>query len=140
MSNSDSKSDSTQPIDLDESVFKSIELVAYVKHAHTGTEIRDPSKIKVIELQEKDVVLEIPSKKFAVGHYLLIGINARNTTRKLKPFVGEGRIAELLPQEDTDQIRLTLTQFEQVRWDELRGVFEQRQQEIEEFLSNSRGY
>lgn len=119
--------------------FQSIELVAYLKHAHTGTEIKDPKLLKILELGEKEVVMEIPAKKFAQGHYLMVGILAKNTAVKMKTFVCEGRIQELQNLGAVDRIKLELTQFETTRWEELKRVYSKRQNEIMEFFKNVRG-
>ncbi len=127
--------------EIDGSQFESIELICYIRHAHTGTELRDPARIKVTEIGEQSVTLEIPPKTFAAGHLLVLGISVRNLPpgKTMKPFVSEAKIEEVIPLEGADQIRLYLTQFEPERWDELKRLFSGRQAEIEQFLKNTRG-
>ncbi len=127
--------------EINDSDFQSIELICYIRHAHTGTELRDPSRIKVIELGEKEITLEIPPKTFASGHYLVLGISARGLPpeKTMKPFVTEAKIESVVNLDGADQLRLSLTQFEPEKWEELKRLFSSRQNEIERFFKNVRG-
>lgn len=141
------------PIDASEvynpADFKSFELDIFFRNNTTHTEANEG--VRLLETGEKTVILELPPKCCNLQHNVMIEIYrkeqpSKNAPRNAKPQKPElllnatGKIAECETQDDgTQRATLKLVQFEEKQWNDLVGIYEKRQEEINRFLESARG-
>lgn len=142
-----------EPIDASEvynsADFKSFELDIFFRNNTTHTEANEG--VKLLETGEKLVILELPPKCCNLQHNVMIEIyrkepRPKNAPKSAKPPKPElllnatGKVAECETQDDgTLRATLKLVQFEEKQWNDLLGVYEKRQEEINRFLESVRG-
>ena len=116
--------------------FETAELIVSLENPSTSTALNDPSLIRVSELQEKAIVFEIPGKKFAKGHSILLNLTCKGL--KDTPPIhlkSTGKIVSCEPMPDgTDQIVVSLVQYNEKYWDDIKEAFSRRQDEILKFF------
>ncbi|MBL7714833.1 MAG: hypothetical protein JNL01_05150 [Bdellovibrionales bacterium] len=129
------------PEDVDSSMFESMKLVVTsVVHAHTKVAFKDPSQFNIIEFSENELLIELPSKSYATGHYLMINLEVKGSKTPFKTLEIEGKIESLENLDGADQIRFSMSQFDHSEWDKIRAAFSSRQADIQNFFASVKGY
>ena len=87
------------------------------KH-HQGLEL------KVLELEEAAMLLDIPSKLCAIGHNLTVQIETLNHQPKIV-LTTSTKVEKITPSEgkQTEQILVKLVQFDEQAWESLKELF-----------------
>jgi hypothetical protein len=134
--------------------FRSVRLKISLNNTTTKTEIKDGKRffgnkkgtsgdnleITLIELLDQGMILEVPGQSCAQGHNLLITVESLNT----KPPITFQTSAKVMKMEkvsdDRDTIEINLIQFDDTGWQALKGLYGNRQNEIEEFFKAAKGY
>lgn len=129
------------PEDVDASVFESMKLVvSSIVHAHTKVAFKDPSQFNIIEFSEKELLMEIPPKSYAIGHYLMLKLDVKGSKTPFKTLEVEGKIEALENLDGADQIRFSMSQFSHAEWEKIRAAFSSRQEDIQNFFASVKGY
>ncbi len=128
---------------LNSALFESITLHATVKNKTTmkNVEPTDTCPISVEEIIENGIILTTPGPSFAREHKVAVHLEPRGT-REAKPhiFIGHGKVRELVTFPDgSEKVVIEWSQFDQESWDIMWQVFDQRQKEIDQFLSQVKG-
>ncbi len=121
--------------------FDSVVLKFSIRNNTSGTTVDKSGAIQLVELGERDLILELPARVCQKGHNLMIEIESQKGTKTLIPFsanVKVDSVEKLTP--DADKVQITLIQYDQVGWDRFRSLYSERQNEIEKFLTGARGY
>lgn len=121
--------------------FTSTKIEAKLQNNTTGMPIRSEPPTRVLEIQDRGIVFEIPSKSCARGHSLTIEIKATTPDETQYRFTSTARVEELESLKDgTDRVNVVFLQFDEKIWDEFCKSFNSRQDEIERFFRAARGY
>lgn len=130
--------------------FKSLRLVLSFKNLTTRTEVRDRPRISLVEMADGSMLVEVPGKSCSPRHSVLIKIE-RPVRRKSKKdgsvktayvllFEATGKVAEVQAAGDGfDRVLVDLVQFDMETWKRFIDFFAGRQDEIEKFLSATKG-
>ena len=97
--------------------------------------------IRVIEFNESEVGLSLPQRTCAHGHHVdleFITVNAKKdvhfkTTAKIEKLTNN-------KEDKTDEVWVSLVQYDEAVWQEFRNLFANRQADIEEFFKAVKGY
>ena len=126
-----SDDDTTSP---GEKVNRSIVIRITLENITAGTAITDSTKIKLLELMDKGVSLEIPTRNCAKGHHVAVHFICEGVD-PLLDFIGTGKIESLESFKDgMDQIKIKLVQYPEDTWHALHHAIQNRQAEIGKFL------
>lgn len=122
--------------------FSSLKLHVALSNNTTHTEVKDKSKLSLLEIGEKSLVLEVPLNSCNVKHMLLIEISQpEKGSKKNKPLlVATGKVLE---REDLNdgmaRITVDCVQFDEKSWKDLINIYSSRQKDIEEFFKAVKG-
>lgn len=122
--------------------FKSIELSFEINNTTTRTKFRDPGEIRLIQMGDRELTLEVAPRSCAMGHGLMMSINAVTPEGETFPFSCTAKVEESERPDDSrmDRIRVALVQFNETDWEIFRRLFADRQNDIEKFFQAARGY
>lgn len=131
--------------------FKSARHLIFVKNETSQTEVLDHQEFRLVEILEKQAVIEGPPKCAQVGHQLQIFFLPRELKLKLQkiPTIDRfpdlilivGRITEyeLIKEKTRVLMRIEFTQFNHDSWQTIRDVYQKRQDTIESMIKNGKG-
>jgi hypothetical protein len=95
--------------------------------------------IKFLEFTENGMALQICRRSCETGHILDLDIEVTGIKIELR-FSVKARVSELEHLDETwDQVRVSLTGFEDHMWTAFKGIFQTRQQEIANFMLRAKG-
>lgn len=121
--------------------FSSMHIEVQLQNNTTHMPIRSEPPVVLLELQERGMVLEIPSKSCSQGHNLMVEMRATTPDRAVYTFTSTARVNELENYPDgTDRVTLALLQFDEDVWESFCKSFSSRQDEIEQFFRAAKGY
>jgi len=120
-----------------------------LKNLTTRTEIQKPEPgskkkgeenlINVVEFLDHAFLLDVPLNTCASGHQLLLAIDY-SAANGSGHFQATGKVKSVEHRDDDrDEILVNLVQFEESSWKAFRGLFENRQNEIEDFFNAVKG-
>jgi len=138
--------------------FLSMELCISMRNVTTQTAIKDGKRsygtplksqmrvkeqdlsIRIVELLEVGMVLEVPIRTCAEGHTLELeirieGMNRPATLYTIATVQELGKISD-----SRDQIAIEFTDFESEDWELIKCIYQERQNEIFNFFNAVRGY
>ena len=124
--------------------FESIELKIDFKNLTTNTKIEQNKSITLIEIGDKTLTLEVPTKSCNHKHNVMLSIqkvekkNHKFYTQTLFSTTGKIRNVENL--DETLKIEVDCIQFEEKEWQDLQQLFAKRQDEITKFFKSVKGY
>jgi hypothetical protein len=135
----DGNSPSQPPVPLIRSAdFRPIRVELEVRNTTTGAETRKDFAIRLIEVGEKSIVLELPRKSCAMGHGMSIEVDV------YEPNLHLSTTARVVAVETFDSggdgVTLNLMQYDDKTWQEFLKIFSARQREIEAFFSAVKGF
>ncbi|MBI3544459.1 MAG: hypothetical protein HY075_14400 [Deltaproteobacteria bacterium] len=130
--------------------FESIRLHIYFSNTTTRTEIRDPKKNELVEIGDKWLVFELPSKCCAKQHSVLIEITRSSKKSERGPKDKPDKEIDLLSVtgkvhhvqdlgEDRWRVTIECVQFDETEWTSLLNMYSSRQAEIEQFFAAVKG-
>lgn len=137
--------------------FKSTEVKIDLSNTTTGTEILDGYKrlgaqgvqgkaekttveIKMTELLDHGFRLEVPAKICSKGHNCLIQVKTLNTTHEIS-FEASAKVTSVENVgSGVDEIELKIQQIDEESWKQFKLLFNERQNDIEDFFKSVRGY
>lgn len=127
---------------LNVSDFQSIELKVKITNTTAQTPIREQEKIKVIELLDAGIILQILRKSCSVGHHLALEIGMSGGSCDGVEFRATGKVEEIEDSgiEKMDQITIKFLQFTEKDWSQIRSKLDDRQKEINQFFQAARGH
>jgi hypothetical protein len=149
------RSDDAGPSDLiDAQVFQQIEVDVSLENLTSGTGVSghsrtfgqesvqadaDPLTIRLMELRDGGVSLDVPSKSGALGHVVRLGFDVRGANLPFN-FTVKGNVVKVEGLDvGREKFDVAFTEFDREFMGALRTIFEQRQAEIEKFLEDVRG-
>jgi hypothetical protein len=136
---SDSNSQNNNDDLIKASDFETVELSFTVKNTTTRTEVKNTDVVKLVVLGERGMSLELPSRSCAKGHNLIVSIKTRHAPKDFE-FTFTAKVEEVASVDKTsDQIDVTMLQFDESQWNDLQSLFSNRQAEILEFLKAVKG-
>ena len=95
---------------------------------------------EILEVGEKFLVLDVPSKLCAHGHLVKLEIEVLGSRPKLT-FTSTAKVTSSESQPlNRDRIYVTLVQYDKKQWQELCRQFSSRQGEINHFIEAVKGY
>lgn len=95
--------------------------------------------IKFVEFTEKGMSLQVRRRSCETGHILELEFDVTGVKIELR-FAVKARVAKIEHLDDEwDQVWVDLVGFEEHMWSAFKGIFQQRQQEISEFLTRAKG-
>ncbi|MBI3543713.1 MAG: hypothetical protein HY075_10615 [Deltaproteobacteria bacterium] len=122
--------------------FKSVRLSITFQNLTTRTEVRDRSRVALIEVADRTILLEIPGKSCQAKHNVLIKIERPKKKAKAFELLFDAT-AKVVGIEDTgdgtDKVLVELVQFDLENWRRFLEVFSSRQDDIEKFLLAAKG-
>jgi hypothetical protein len=121
--------------------FTPVKLVFHVENLTTKMAVKKGSPITLSEFKERGFILELPERSCAKGHHLLVDVSTSGkpgTQIKLE-MTGKVENVEVLG-EGVCTVDVTLLQFDESKWQELRDYYFNRQNEILDFFTAARGY
>lgn len=133
--------------------FESIQLLFSFQNITTRTEVRDQPRIKLVELGDRTLTLELPAKSCNEKHNVLVTIfkvdqakKSDSTERKIRrngqPLVSV--TGKVLAAEDVGEevlrVEIECVQYDERSWSELLSIYSRRQAEIDGFLAAARGF
>ncbi len=123
------------------SAFQSISVEIALTNTTTRTSTKQGSQVKLIEIGDQAIALEVPPKTCAKGHNLLFVLRLwRPGATKPFAMTATGKVEEVQALEGADRADIILVQFDEAEWKQVLTAFTSRQDEIEEFLKAARGY
>lgn len=122
--------------------FESIQIEFDVTNTTTGTLFRKNVSIRVAQIGERGMHLEVPRRSCAMGHSLAIKLHIRNIPRADDlEFEATAKVETLETfEQGGDSIGLQILQCDERQWQRFLEIFSSRQKEIEEFFAAARGY
>ena len=130
--------------------FESMRITADFQNLTARTEIRDGKRfaggvlssrpgedlsIEVPEFWDTGMVLDVPIRSGAPGHHLVLAVRFRGGGRDLR-FTATAKVEEV---EEVDQsrqrLRVVFTEFHAPDWQQILGIYAERQEAISEFLA-----
>lgn len=121
--------------------FSTIQVDLKITNSTTRMDFKASPPIKLVELTEQGMVLEIPERSCAENHNLVIDAQAKAPNKDPVRLTVTAKVDQIEPCKDgTDRISLSLVQVREEEWNKFRYVFSSRQDEIDAFLISSRGY
>jgi hypothetical protein len=140
------KDDSGQPLELiDASDFRSLKLQISVVNTTTETRTsKNDKNIRLVEIQNRGMTLEIPTRKCNEGHNLIIEIVGTTPRKKEFKFSCTAKVEKLEPGnplqgEHVDRIDVIFMQYDEHAWEDFLYEFSQRQAEILDFFERAKG-
>lgn len=121
--------------------FNSMEITIEMHNTTTDMPAREAPPIQLIELLERGMTLDVPTRSCAPGHNLMLKFKTLLPNRDPFEFNTTAKVESVrsTPFGGTDQIRISFLQFTEQDWEKFRGKFDSRQKEIEQFLKAARG-
>ncbi len=97
-------------------------------------------KIDLVEFREDGMVIEVPARSGAVGHQLNMKIWTEGPAPNLEIsfIVTVNAVERMSP--SRDQFEVTFNEYDSRAWKALQQIFENRQNEINDFLKAAKGY
>ncbi|OFZ78416.1 MAG: hypothetical protein A3K03_06020 [Bdellovibrionales bacterium RIFOXYD1_FULL_44_7] len=140
--------------------FKSIEMNISIVNTTTKTQIKNGMRIygqtqesvdedlsiKLIEFQEREMVLEAPANACAEGHNLIVNIvaSAPSTAENNGGIIEFSATAKVrlveMPSKTRHSVTVTLIQYDESSYKSFCSLFSNRQQEIEAFFNAVKGF
>jgi hypothetical protein len=122
--------------------FESIDIEFEVVNTTTGTAFRKNVKIRLTQLTEKGMMLEVPRRACAQGHALSLKLNIRTVNPPESLAFEATAKVDLVEnfEKGGDSVTVTLLQYDEKQWAQLNGIFSSRQKEIADFFTAARGY
>lgn len=100
---------------------------------------RAPEGIALLEIHDREIVLEVPLRTCSVGHNLLLHFNVNGGGLKNFNFDITAKVIELNTESGVDRICVSFVQFNEVSWNEYQALFANRQEDILNFLKAAKG-
>jgi hypothetical protein len=124
-----------------DSAFQAITVEITLTNTTTRTTVKESTTIKLVEIAEQGIALEVPPRTCAQGHNLLFELKLVKPGAT-KPFAlkATGKVSEVESLDGADRADVVLIQFDEKEWEQVLSAFMSRQSEIEEFLKAARGY
>src|SRR4051794_17868841 len=124
-----------------DSDFQSANLSFAMTNTTTKTSVKKSDTVRLIELMERGMVLEVPPRTCSKGHKLLLVVKVAGLQGKSFAFTTTATVDEIesLP-DGVDHIVVTLTQYDEREWIQFQNSFSSRQQDIENFFKAAKGY
>ncbi len=98
------------------------------------------AQIYLVEFREDGMVIEVPARSGAVGHQLNMKIWTEGPAPHLEiSFVVTVDAVERMSP-SRDQFEVTFNEYDSRAWKALQQIFENRQNEINDFLRAAKGY
>lgn len=95
--------------------------------------------VRLMELRDDGVSLDVPSRSGAVGHIVKIEFAVINYSKPIK-FIANGLVSGVSSvKEGRDKFDVTFTTYDKSQFDELKNIFSQRQAQIEDFFNHVKG-
>ena len=137
-----SKTGQTQEFDPNPADFQSIRLKFEITNTTTSQDFRkDQAEIKMVELGERGMTLEVPWKSCAQGHSLIIVMTTAGIKSGDFVFETTAKVSEYEQLEDgIDRVVVSFVQFDEKVWEKFLKSFSDRQREIEQFFAATRGF
>ena len=142
---------------IDVNDFKSIDLQINFANTTTNSQIKDGKRfygidastqaggsknenleISILEFLENGLILDIPSKTCMAKHSVMVEVYNKNPPLHFKATAKVKTVESLSP--ENDQVEIVFVQKNEKEWEELQNVFNNRQQEIREFLNSVKGF
>ena len=106
-----------------------------MKNTTAGTSLADDQQVKVLEILEKGLVLDVPGKTCSAGHFLAFEISGEGFPDLDFPLRATGKVESVKKFPDhRDQIQVKFIQYPEDPWDMIHRFLAQRQEEISKFL------
>jgi len=119
---------------------QSILIQIELENTTARTQLNDSSKIKVIQILEKGLVLEVPDKICAAGHNLGLKFNCKGSDGTPLTFQATGKVESVTHFPDhSDQVKIKLVQYLEPPWEALLKMLQERQKQITQFLADAGG-
>lgn len=120
--------------------FESIKLQVSMNNTTTNTAVRKNFTIRIIEIPERGLVLEVPIRSCARGHNVIVQIETVKPDKVRGIFQATAKVEDLeSASESVDKVTLSLVQFDEKQWKFLCDTFSRRQREIEDFFFAAKG-
>ncbi len=118
----------------------SIQWEIKMENTTAGTSSADSQAIKMLQILDKGLILEVPEKTCAAGHHVALKIKGIGIPNLDLQFNATGKVesAERFP-DHTDQIQIKLIQYPEGAWDALQRVIAERQEQLVKFLADVGG-
>src|SRR3989338_7380544 len=128
--------------------FQSMELKISMLNTTSQTDVKDDTKkielakldgsytpsIKLVEFLDKGMQLEVPARACSKGHILLLNFKVLNSSKNIE-FSASVRVLEIKPLiNGNESIVVNLLKYDQTAWNNLQQLFNNRQEEINDFL------
>lgn len=132
--------------------FESIRLTVHFQNLTTRTEVKDKSKVSLVEIGDRTLVFEVPARSCNEKHNVMVNISraekvkegtdkAKKTQKEQELLNVTGKVRSLdAVDEETVRIEVECLQFDEKGWNALLALYANRQAEIEKFLTATRGY
>ena len=132
---------SAQPLELiDASDFVSMKLQFHLTNTTTQTTVKNNKAIRLIELQNRGLTLEVPSPSCHQGHNIILEITGFDEHKNEFKFSSTAKVEHLESvQDNMDRIDITLVQYDEKAWENFCHRFSHRQNEITDFFERAKG-
>ena len=123
-------------------LYKPTKITFNIKNTTTNTSVKDASLVEIIEIMDRGLTLQLPSRTCARGHNLMIEMTLEPPGKSpfIFRFTAKVDEVETLAFSGGEKGTLSLVQFDEVEWAKLCKSFDSKQTEIENYLKAARGY
>jgi hypothetical protein len=126
---------------FDEGIFHSIRVDISISNSTTRTEFKKEPAITIVEFNDDGLVIESPAKCCASNHSLVLKMRAAPPTGESIEVIATAKVNEIEQAQDgIERLTLNLVQVHEADWNRFKSLFAARQDEINNFLTSSRGY
>ncbi len=124
---------------LDAKDFRSIVLHMTGRNNTSGIDIKKVPKIEIFEINDNSIVLGLPERSCANGHYLLINFMLEKDDNQIQ--FSATLMVKIIEKCENDSERVTaqLMQCDLTIWKQFVKIFQSRQNEIANFLKSVKG-
>lgn len=123
--------------------FHSVKLAVYFKNLTTRTEVKSASTTPLVEIGQKTLVFELPSKSCNTNHSALVEIKKIDhaSQKEISVLSVTGKVKEIEELgEGSMKVIMDCIQYDETSWEALLSLYAKRQDEITNFLKSIRGY
>ncbi len=122
--------------------FESIRLVVHFQNITTRTEVKDKKSAQLIEIGDKWLTLELPSKSCNDRHNVMVDVKraGKGKQKDVDILSVTGKVFSVEDLGDNRmQVVVECVQFEERRWNDLLSLYANRQAEIQKFFAAVKG-
>ena len=122
--------------------FVSLRLGISLQNLTTRTTVTNSRKISIIEIGDRSLTFEMPMGSCNIQHSVLFEISKIDAkTKKFTPlFKATGKVSDFEKLEDARvRVVVDMIQFDERGWNDFLSIFNNRQEEITQFLAAVKG-